>query len=206
MVVIGLTGGIASGKSFVSRVLRELGAAIIDADEVAREVVCPGTLAYEEIVHRFGREMLLPSGNLDRERLGRLVFADPPALEDLNRITHPRILQLIRNRIEESRQRGTAVLVVEAPLLLECGMASMVDEVWLVTAPARERTRRILARDRLRLKEAQSRLGSQIDVKDAMAQAHFVIDNSGTLDELRSRVRDLWEGLKNRRGTIGKDR
>ena len=206
MVVIGLTGGIASGKSFVSRMLREFGAAIIDADEVAREVVCPGTPAYDEIVHRFGREMLLPDGTLDRERLGRRVFGDRSALEDLNRITHPRILQLIRNRIEEARERGTEVLVVDAPLLLECGMASMVDEVWLVTAPAQERIRRIMVRDSLSLREAESRLGSQIDVEDAMAQAHFVIDNSGTLDELRSRVKDLWKGLESRRETLGQDR
>lgn len=197
MLVIGLTGGIASGKSTVSSLLSSFGACIIDADEVARDIVEPGQAAYREILNAFGEAILKPDGSLDREHLAELVFSSEEALETLNRITHPRIIEGIGNRIEEARRKGTRVVVVDAALLIEAGMAPMVDTVWVITSPRTEQVTRMVARG-LEPEAAEKRLRAQMNDSDRMRCADRVIENRGTLRDLSTQVSRLWDEITDR--------
>ena len=134
MKVIGLTGGIGSGKSKVSQFLAELGAVILNADEVGHEAFKPDTEIWRKVVAAFGRRILTPDGNIDRKRLGEIVFGNPESLSRLNQIMHPRMYALVKAQLEEYRRQGTRVVVLEAPLLIEAGWTSLVDEVWVTTA------------------------------------------------------------------------
>lgn len=197
MIIIGLTGGIASGKSTVSRILQELGAQIIDTDQLARQVVAPGQPAYREIVATFGRQILQADGSLNRRALGRIVFNDAAARERLNAIIHPRIRELAAKQIEAWRQKDPeAVIVIEAPLLLEAGMDAQVDVIWVVTAPQALRLERIRRRDKLSREEAESRLRSQkAGEAERLKRATVVIDNSGDLQATRAAVLAAWQDL-----------
>lgn len=197
MLVIGLTGGIASGKSTVSSLLRNMGACVIDADEVARDIVEPGQAAHREIVDAFGEDILGTDRGLDRERLAELVFSRKEALETLNRITHPRIIERIRNRIEEARRKCTRVVVVDAALLIEAGMVPMVDTVWVVTSPRTEQVARMVARG-LEPGAAERRLKAQMETLERLRFADRVIENRGTLRELSIQVKKLWDEITDR--------
>lgn len=195
MVVIGLTGGIASGKSTVSRILKELGAEIVDADLVAKEVIRPNTDAWRELVSEFGRGMLNPDKTINRRKLGNMVFPDKTALAKLNRITHPRILKRIDERIAQARQAGVRVLVLDAPLLIEAGMVSIADQVWVVAVDQETQLTRLMARDHFTFQEALNRLNSQMPLAEKIKYAAVVIDNSGSLEETRARITGLWEKI-----------
>ncbi|MDN5345512.1 MAG: dephospho-CoA kinase [Clostridia bacterium] len=199
MFIIGLTGGIASGKSTVAGILQGLGARVIDTDQVAREVVRPGQPAYQEIVAAFGRGILRPDGSLDRQALGRIVFSDAVAREVLNAVTHPRIREEVRAKIATLRQREPeAVVVIEAPLLLEAGMTDMVDAIWVVTAPAEVRLKRLMERDNLSLEEAASRLRAQMGERERLRYATRVIPTGGDLAATRASVLAAWRELHRR--------
>ncbi|WP_258359616.1 dephospho-CoA kinase [Moorella sulfitireducens (nom. illeg.)] len=196
MFIIGLTGGIASGKSTVAGILKELGAKVIDTDQIAREVVLPGQPAYRDIVAAFGGEILYPDGNLNRRALGRIVFSDANARELLNAITHPRIRERVQARIATLRQTDPgAVVVVEAPLLIEAGMNNMVDAIWVVTAPAKVRLKRLMERDNLSLQEAESRLRAQIGEEERLRCATRVIPTGGDLEATRAAVLAAWREI-----------
>ncbi|MCL5047116.1 MAG: dephospho-CoA kinase [Actinobacteria bacterium] len=195
MVVIGLTGGIASGKSTVSRILKELGAEIVDADLVAKEVVRPNTDAWRELVSEFGRGILNPDKTINRRKLGNMVFPDKTALAKLNHITHPRILKRITERIAQARQAGIRVLVLDAPLLIESGTVSMADQVWVVAVDQETQLTRLMARDHFTFQEALNRLNSQMPLAEKIKYATVVIDNSGSLEETRARITGLWEKI-----------
>ncbi|MGB4314020.1 MAG: dephospho-CoA kinase, partial [bacterium] len=156
MRVIGLTGGIATGKSTVSRMLAEKGLPIVDADLIAREVVEPGKPAYREIVQTFGGEILQADGTLNRKLLGKLVFGDPARLQTLNQITHPRIREEIEGRLQALRDKGTELAVLDAPLLIEANLQPLVDEVWVVTCPRELQIKRLQERDNLSVPEAEA--------------------------------------------------
>lgn len=193
MFVIGLTGGIASGKSTVSRLLKELGATILDADVIAREVVEPGQPALAEIAAAFGPEVLREDGSLDRARLGALVFGDGEARARLNAITHPRVIRRINELLEEERRANPrGVAVVDAPLLLEAGMGHLVDEVWVVAADEETQLRRLMRRDGLSRAEAMRRIRAQMPLAEKLRQADRVIDTGCTLEETARQVRSLW--------------
>lgn len=197
MFIIGLTGGIASGKSTVAGILKDLGAIIIDTDRVAREVVAPGRPAYREIVAAFGPRVLRPDGQLDRPALARIIFNDATARELLNAITHPRIRELVQKRLEDLRRANPkAIVVIEAPLLFEAGMEGMVDAVWAVTAPAPVRLKRLMARDKLSLAEAESRLRAQGEETARLRRATRVIPTGGDLEATRASVRAAWQELQ----------
>ncbi|GFN22456.1 MAG: dephospho-CoA kinase [Thermoanaerobacteraceae bacterium] len=196
MKVIGLTGGIASGKSTVAGILASLGARVIDADKIAREVVEPGKPAWEEIKSVFGEEYLRPDGTVDRRALGSLVFQDPEAREKLNAITHPRIKEEIARRLEACRREDPAgVVVVEAALLLEAGMERTVDEVWVVTAPEEVRLKRLMERDNLSREEARRRIKAQWPEEERLRFASRVIDTGKDLAATVQEVRALWQQL-----------
>ena len=201
MIIIGLTGGIASGKSTVACMLEEKGAVIIDADRVAREVVLPGKPAWREIRDWLGPSILGPGGAIDRARLGKLVFSDAAEREKLNRIVHPRVMEIFVARTEEIRSCcPEAVVVYDVPLLIEAGMQRMVDLVVLVYAREEIQLSRLQRRDNLSAEEALARLRAQMPLEEKRAYADVIIDNSGSLEETCRQVEAFWEDLQLRSG------
>ncbi|MBX6378951.1 MAG: dephospho-CoA kinase [Clostridia bacterium] len=198
MVIIGLTGGIATGKSTVAAMLEELGAVVVDADQVAREVVEPGEIL-DRIAAAFGRDVLTPDGRLDRAALGRKVFGDDEALKRLNAITHPEIRRRITRRVEELRREGRApAVVLDIPLLFEGGVAYAVDEIWVVAVDRETQLRRLMERNGLSRPEAEARVASQMPIEEKVRRADVVIDNSGDLAVTRAQVEAAWRRLTGR--------
>jgi len=192
MNIIGLTGGIASGKSTVSRILERLGAVVIDADQLAREAVMPGVPAHRAIVDTFGGGVLLPDGTIDRKALGSIIFADSSARKRLEAIMHPAIRALAEQRLAELRRSGAPVAVYMAALLVEAGATDRVDEVWVVYVDRETQVRRVMARDGLSRLEAEQRLAAQMSMEEKAARGQVVIDNNGTPEELERRVEEIW--------------
>jgi len=195
MKVIGLTGSIGSGKSTVSQFLAELGAVIIDADKIGHEAYKPDTEAWREVVAAFGRQILTPGGDIDRKKLGEIVFSNAEALARLNQIMHPRMYDMVKAQLEEYQRQEADVVVLEAPLLIEAGWASLVDEVWVTVASESTVLRRLKEQFGLSRQEALARIRSQLSSEERVKHADVVIDNDGNLDELRARVDKLWQGL-----------
>lgn len=198
MKIIGLTGGIATGKSQVSSILSELGAMVIDADIVAREVVQKGLPAWQQLKDTFGEEYFLSNGELNRRKLGQLVFSHPDELAKLNSITHPAIKAKIEERINDLKVQGyNGIVVVDAALLLEAGWETMVDQVWVVDAPMEKRIERIMKRDNLTRDQALSRINSQMSQQERIAKADKIIYNNSNIDSLKEQVLRIWhETLK----------
>ena len=193
MRVIGLTGGIASGKSTVAGILEKLGAVIIDADLLAREVVAPGEPACQAIVDAFGDGLLNPDRTINREALSRLVFADAEARKRLESITHPAIGRRAEKKLAECRQRQTPVVFYIAPLLIEAGVTSRVDELWVVYVDGKTQLKRLMERDRSSREEALRKIASQMPMTEKKKFGNVVIDNCGTLAETERQVREIWE-------------
>lgn len=196
MKIYGLTGNIGSGKSTVAGMLRELGAFTVDADRVAREIVRPGEPALSEIVDCFGREVLRADGTLDRGALAEIVFADERDRGRLNAITHPRILERIKEEI--SARSGGQVVFVEASLIDRGGggLDGLIDALVVVTCPDGLRERRVAARDGMSPGEIRRRMDSQVSEAEKASQADFLIENSSDMDNLRARVDELFEALR----------
>lgn len=190
---VGLTGGIASGKSTVSRRLAELGAVVIDYDLLAREVVEPGSRGLDLIAQRFGPSVITAEGTLDRPALGALVFADPAALKDLEAITHPAIRDLAAER--EASAGAEAVVVHDNPLLVEMGAATACDVVIVVDAPEQTQIARMVADRGMSEADARARIAAQAGRDERLAAADVVIENTGTLTELNARVDEIWKDL-----------
>ncbi len=195
-MTVGLTGGIASGKSLVADELERLGARIVDADLVSREVVRPGTPAHAGIVEAFGPEVLLEDGGIDRKKLGSIVFSDPRKLEILNSITHPRIRERIRELVSEARRADpSALIVIDAALLIEGGLFREMSKVIVVYADEKTQTERLARRDRITPEEAQKRIRSQMPLKEKLKYADYVIDNNGEPESTLERVREVYGEL-----------
>jgi len=192
MKVIGLTGGIGSGKSTVSQFLAELGAVILDADKVGHEAFKPGTEVWREVVAAFGRQILTSNGDIDREKLGKIVFGNAESLTRLNQIMHPRMYDMVKAQLEEYRRQGVNTVVLEAPLLLEAGWTSLVDEVWVTVAPESTVLKRLKERVGLSQSESLARIRSQLSLEERVKQADVVIDTDCDLDELKAMVSELW--------------
>jgi dephospho-CoA kinase len=196
MLLIGLTGNIASGKSTVARLLAERGATVIDSDLLARRAVELGTPAYEEIVRRWGTDVVAPDGMLDRARLREIVFDDHDSLEELNRIVHPEVNRLRERLVSEARRRGDRVVVCDIPLLFEKHLAAEFDRILLVDAPRPIRLER-LVRDRgLHEAEAMKMIAAQMPAELKRARADYVLDNTGTINELEARVDEVWREVE----------
>lgn len=198
MRVIGLTGGIASGKSTAARVLAELGARVVDADAIAREVVAPGQPALADLVRAFGREMLLPDGTLDRKRLGAVIFADADKRRALNAITHPRIAAEMQARLGRLRDEGAGVAVYEAALLVENGVHHGLDGLVVVACDEATQLRRLIERDGFSEAEARARIAAQAPVDDKIRAATWVVDTSGPLGETKKQLARVWEEILSR--------
>ena len=195
MLLVGLTGNIASGKSTVAHLLSEHGATIIDSDILARRVVEVDTPAYREIVKRWGAEILAPDGTLDRAALRRRVFKDPLQLEELNRLTHPEVVRLRDRLIAEARRRGDRLVVCDIPLLFERHLAEEFERIVLVDAPRPLRLERLVRERGLGETEAMDMIAAQMPAELKRARADFIIDNGSTLSALERRVEEVWSAL-----------
>lgn len=194
MLVVGLTGGIASGKSTVSNKLRDLGAYVIDADLLAREIVRKGQPAWHKIVDYFGVEVLLPSGEINRKLLGNIVFHNSQARHYLNQVTHPAILAKAAEEIHRVKEAGKAPLIVlDAALLIEAKADKLVDQIWLVYCRLATQLERLMARDNLTYEQAMARISSQMPLEEKLRYAHEVINTEGSLRETMEQVEKLWE-------------
>jgi len=200
-MTIGLTGGIGSGKSAVSKMLAELGAPILDADKVAQSTYAPGASAYNDVVAAFGRGIVAADGTIDRTKLGPIVFADPAQLKKLTSIVWPRTLDRLRELTVEMRTRGEKLpIVVEAAILIEANWLPMFDEIWLVTA-SRDRVIARVERDRgMKPEQTEARIRAQLPDSERTRYASLVIRNDGTLEELRAEVQRVWEEAVQRNG------
>ena len=194
MVIIGLTGGIGTGKSTVSRVLAGEGATIIDAVLVGHEVYEPGTAAWKAVSQTFGADILLPDQQIDRKKLGEIVFNDPSALAKLNAIMRPAMEAVLAQRLQAAADRGDNVAVLDSATLVEAGWTSLVDEVWMVSAPSQDVAQRLKERDGLSDTAIKARVASQITDHVRAEKADVVIENNGSLEELTAAVKALWAG------------
>ena len=193
MHLIGLTGGIATGKSTVAAELARHGATVIDADALAREVVEPGTPALEEISARFGPNVTTADGRLDRAALASIVFADAEARRDLERITHPRVRDLMQERIAAALAADADLIVAEVPLLFETRSDGLYEGVMLVYASASLQIERLTAREGIDEQAARQRLAAQLPIDEKRARATWVIDNSGAVETTREQVGRWWD-------------
>ncbi len=201
MKVIGLTGGIASGKSLVASMFRSFGAIVLSADEIARRVEAPGTEAFKEIVHTFGASIVRADGSLDRKRLGDLIFRDASARARLNAITHPHIRQALLAEIDRLRAAGIkGVVIVEIPLLLDTAPRDLfpLDGIIVASVDPETQMARLMGRDGLTREAALQRLQAQRPLADKVAEADWVIDNSGPATQTRRQAEDLWADLHKR--------
>lgn len=195
-MIMGLTGGIASGKSTVSALLVEKGARLVDADAIAREVMLPGHEVLASVAAYFGSGVLLPDGTLNRAKLGDIVFRDPEALKALNGLTHPAIRRITRERMEAfEREDSSRLVAVDIPLLYESGQEEMFERILVVYAPREVQLERLIKRSGLTKEQAEARLDSQMDIEVKKAKADYVIDNSGEPGETRRQIDDLWDRL-----------
>ena len=192
MLVIGLTGGIGTGKSEVSRVLRELGATVIDADRVGHDAYRPHSEIWREVVAAFGEQVLQPTGEVDRKRLGAIVFGNAEARKKLNSIMHPRMASIIQEQIGRFRSEGEQVVVVEAALLVEAGWDNLVDEIWNTESPEEDVVDRLHRRNNLSADEVGRRIRSQLPSEERARSAQVVVRNAGNLEQLRQEVESLW--------------
>jgi len=206
MILVGLTGGVATGKSTVARFFKEHGASIIDADQLARDVVQPGKPAWRDIVRRYGKDVLLPGGAVDRKRLAAIVFAKPDRLKALNRIIHPRVAREQARRTRAIlRTRPDAVVIYDVPLLFEAGVDERVDRIVVVTADRLTQLRRLAERNGLSHAEAVQRIRSQMPLREKIARADYVIDGTQPIQTVRRNVKQIYaELVELATGTRGK--
>jgi dephospho-CoA kinase len=194
--VIGLTGGIGSGKSTVSRFLAELGAAVIDADKIGHEVYRPDTDTWRKLVKTFGRGILTADNTIDRKKLGAIVFSNEEELKRLNAIIHPQITEVIKKQIDDYRRKDAKVIVLDAPVLLEAHAKNLVDEVWVVVADEENVIKRAVARTGLREEQIRDRIRAQMSKTERIKNAQVIIYNDGTPEDLRGKIKNLWEQIK----------
>jgi len=199
MLIVGLTGGIVSGKSTVAKMFQQLGALIIDADKIARSIVQPGEKAWQSIVEYFGKGILNDNQELNRKELARIVFADKEKLETLNRITHPEITTIIKEKIDRMRRKNInkeSICIVEAPLLFEAHLEEMMDRIIVVYLNREEQIRRLLLRNGLTQQEAIDRIESQMPLEEKVQRADYIIDNCTSINQTKKQVKQVWSELK----------
>jgi dephospho-CoA kinase len=198
MIIIGLTGGILSGKSTVADMLAEKGAVIIDADKVGHEAYKPHTETWQRLVDTFGEWILRKNGEIDRKKLSDIVFSDPASLTLLNQIVHPPMQQMIADEIERQRREGIKVVVLEAAILIEAKWTDLVDEIWVTVAPEDVIIDRLQNRSGFTEEQARARIHSQLPTEEKVKLADAVIDTNCLLPDVSLRVLELWEQLQKR--------
>jgi dephospho-CoA kinase len=192
MIVIGLTGGIASGKSTVAKMLSDLGAVVIDADKVGHEAFQPRSEAWHKVVAAFGKDILGKNDEIDRGKLAKLVFNDSKALKRLNSIMHPLMHRMVERKLEVLRSQGVAVVVLEATLLVEAKWTDLVDQVWVTISPEATVVSRLVGHKNFTEEQAEARVKSQTPISQRAKHADVVIDNNSDLETLRKQVKEFW--------------
>jgi dephospho-CoA kinase len=192
MKVIGLTGSFGTGKTFVASIFRSFGAKVIDADMIAHRVIRMGSPAYKKIVAAFGREILAPSGGIDRRKLASRAFAGPSAVAKLNRMVHPEVMRIIKSRISAGADKN-AVVVVDAPLLIEARLLNIVDKLVVVKSSKKRQIERCVKKFQIKQAEVLKRIRSQMSMKRKLKMADFVVKNDSTRSSTRRQVRKVWE-------------
>ena len=195
MLVIGITGNTGSGKSTVCRILGRLGAVIVDADKLAHESYKPHSQAWRELINAFGKEILKIDDEIDRQKLGEMVFSDPAALAKLNQIVHPKTYLMTQEKIEYHRRQEVEVIALEATLLIEAGWQNLADQIWLVIAPEAAVLQRLKEYQGADEWQILARLKSQMPVEEKMKYADEIISNDGDLAQLESKMVELWHKL-----------
>ncbi len=193
MLVIGLTGGIGTGKTEVSRLLEQLGATVINADQVGHEAYTPHSEAWQEVVRTFGEDILQENGEIDRRKLGGIVFADPGQLATLNGIMHPRMAAIVKDKLGVLEIQGNDVAVVEAAVLFEAGWDALVGEVWTTESLSEKVVERLQQRNGFAPEEIRKRIASQMPSEERARRADEVISNDGGLEDLETAVREVWK-------------
>ena len=197
MLLIGLTGGIASGKSLVTRVLRDLGAHVIDADRIVHDLLSNGQDVHREVAEHFGKDILLPDGTVNRRKLGEIVFNDPVQRAWLNQCIHPRVFEAYQAKVHHLRERRPeAIVVLDAALLIETGYHKKMDVVIVVSADEEHQVQRLMERDRFDREQAVTRIRSQMPLAEKRKAADHVIENTGTREETERRTREVFAKLK----------
>jgi dephospho-CoA kinase len=200
MLLVGLTGGIGTGKSTVARMLEKRGAVVFDADALARQAVAPGTPGFDEVVERFGPNVLAPGGGLDREALASIVFADQAARRDLEGIVHPEVRRMFAEGCEEYRD-SDRVVVFSAPLLVETGMHTAFDLLIVVSAPVATQIERLMRDRGMPERDVQARIDAQLPLEAKEEVADVIVHNEGTLEDLEAQVDRVWWDLNARAGS-----
>ena len=195
MKVIGITGGIGSGKSTVTQCLAELGAVIIDADKVGWEAYMPNTEVWHDVVSEFGQQVVAENGEINRKKLGEIVFGNPASRKRLNQIMHPRMYKMMEKKIEAYRQQGVEVVVLEAAVLIEANWTPLVDELWVTVASEPVVLERLKKQRGLAEEQILSRIRSQLSFEERKKHANEIISNDGDLEEMREKIKVLWAKL-----------
>lgn len=195
-LVLGLTGGIASGKSTADAFFKKQQLPIIDSDLIAHDILNVGEAGYHQVVQQFGRNFLNPDQTINRHQLGEVVFSDPKQLSILNKITHPLIFQIIQTKITQNKQAGEQLVILDAPVLFESGAQKYCDKTLLITVPEEMQIKRLMARDGLTRKAALNRINSQMPLAKKVKLADYVITNTGTIEELEAQLAQLLFKLK----------
>lgn len=197
MLLVGLTGGIASGKSIVTRVLRDLGANVIDADRIVHDLLSNGQDAHREVIGHFGPAIEAPDGTLDRRKLGEIVFNDREERVWLNRCIHPRVFEAYQQQVKRIGERDPgAIVVMDAALLIETGYHKRLDRLIVVYASEEEQLRRLMERDRFTEAQARARIRSQMPLQEKRGYADYIIENTGTKEETERQAREVFERLR----------
>ncbi len=204
MYVIGLTGGIGTGKSVVAQILADQGVLILDADRVGHEVYLPGQPAFEDIVSEFGRDVVAEDGTINRKKLGPIVFSSPDKLAQLNAITHPRMKEMMREKLAEAERVGTRIAVLEAALLFDASWDDLTDEVWVTVVDAETAAQRAAERSGIPVEQVLERIQkAQMASDERIRRSDVMIDTSGTLKETRRRTLEAWRELQSRLAARG---
>ena len=201
MFVIGLIGGIGSGKSSVSSILNSLGVDVIDADKVGHEAYTPDSEGWRKVISAFGQDIVGPENEIDRKKLGSIVFSDPSEMEKLNKLMHPIIHDLVEEKIQNLADQGINVVVLEAAILIEANWQDLTDEIWLAKANREVVIERVQLRNNFSREEIIKRIESQMSNNDREKHADIVIDNDGTIEQLEETVKTLWQSRVNGRVT-----
>lgn len=195
MKIVGLTGSIATGKSVVAKMFAELGVKIVDSDAIAKDIVRNGKPAYNEILEHFGSDVLAPDGEIDREKLGKIIFEDETKRQILNEITHPRVFEIMRTEINIYASQGVAVAMCDVPLLIESGAQNWLKPIVLVYVDRETQLARLMQRDGCSRERAISRISSQMQIDEKRKFADYIIDNSGSIEDTRRQVEKIYETL-----------
>jgi len=196
MLIVGLTGNIGSGKSIIGHMFKELGAQVVDTDQVAREVVAPGSEGLKKLVQLFGECILNPDSSLNRAKTAEIVFGDQCKLKQLNGVVHPAIRTVLLKTMAEYRARpNTPLMIIEAPLLIETELYKLVDQVWLVVTDKQLQIERVIKRDNSTLDQALQRIKAQMPQEDKIRYADIIIDNRGDQEAVMGQVRRIWSDL-----------